>query len=62
VDDCSEEDAKLNEEDLIDMPAGESRGRFRESGSVPSALGAGDKDATRNEVSTTENNPDLQAF
>jgi hypothetical protein len=44
------------------MSAGESRGTVRESGSVPSALAAGDKDVTRNEVSTTENNPDLEAF
>ena len=61
-DDCSEEDAKLNEEDLIDMSAGESRGTVRGSGSAPLALAAGDKDVTRNEVGTNENNHDLEAF
>jgi len=60
--DCSEEDAKSDEEDLIDMSAGESRGTVWESGSAPVALAAGDKDVTSNEVGTNENNHDLEAF
>jgi hypothetical protein len=60
--DGSEEDAKLDEEDLIGMSAGESRGTVQESGSAPSALDAGDEDITRNEVGTTENNSGLDAF
>jgi hypothetical protein len=60
--DCSEGDPKWDEEDLIDMSAGESRGTIRQSRSAPLALTAGDKDITRNEFGTTENNPDLEAF
>jgi hypothetical protein len=46
----------------IDISAGESRGTIRESESVPLALTVGDKDITRNEFGTTENNPGLEAF
>jgi hypothetical protein len=54
-DDRSEEDAIFDEEDLIDMPAGDPRGTVRESRiSLPLALHAGDEDTTRIEVGTTE--------